>query len=264
MVRSGLSVLVGLIGCLSGVGAFAEGTLDRVKSRQEIKVGVMLSGGPFGALNPSDRQPQGLNVDIANEVGKVLGVKVELVSVLPANRIQFLQQGKVDLLVANMELNEERGKILGHVPTPFYKVGGAAIFPKTTSLQSWSDLKSKPVCTSQGSSYVKPLTELGADIKAFKSSAESLLALRGGNCIAAVHDSTLIEPLQAKNPEWKDYRLFAEQLNPAPSVIWTRKGDAELQGTLDAAVKGWHRTGWLVEAERRNGIKELGPEQFGL
>jgi len=237
----------------------ADATLDKIQERHRLVVGVLLSGGPFGSIDPANQKPKGLNVDLAEDLGRRLNAEVELVPVLPANRVQFLQQGKVDLLIANMEWTAERGQILGSVPTPFYRVGGTAAVLKDSKITTWQDLKGQPVCTSQGSSYVKPLTEFGAELKAFKSSSESLLALRGNNCVAAVHDATLINPLLADNAEWKDYRAIAPELNPAPSVIWTRLGEVDTQAKLDAIVKDWHRSGFLIEAEKRHHIAPASP-----
>jgi len=234
--------------------ALADATLDKIQDRHRLVVGVMLSGGPFGAIDPATQKPVGFNVDMANDLARQLGVEVELVSVLPANRVQFLQQGKVDLLIANMEWTPERDKLLGHVPTPFYTVGGTAAVLADSPYRTWADLKGQAVCTSQGSSYTQALVQLGVDLKAFKSSAESLLALRGNNCVAAVHDATLINPLLARGGEWQGYRALTPELNPAPSVIWTRSGESDTQARLDPIVKGWHRSGWLIERERSNNI----------
>jgi polar amino acid transport system substrate-binding protein len=244
--------------------AQADATLDKIEQRHRVVVGVLLSGGPFGSIDPTTQKPEGLNVDLAEDVGRQLGAEVELVSVLPANRVQFLQQGKVDLLIANMEWTAERGQQLGFVPTPFYRVGGTAALLKDSKITRWEDLKGQPVCTSQGSSYIKPLTEFGAELKAFKSSSESLLALRGNNCVAAVHDATLINPLVADSPEWQNYRALSPELNPAPSVIWTRPGETDTQAKLDAIVKGWHRTGWLIDAEKRHHISPPSPALIEL
>ncbi|NWA24674.1 transporter substrate-binding domain-containing protein [Pseudomonas gingeri] len=255
-----LPAFIGAVLALGAVGAAqADATLDKIEQRHTLVVGVLLSGGPFGSIDPSTQAPKGLNVDLANALGKDLKVDVELVPVLPANRVQFLQQGKVDLLIANMEWTPERDTQLGHVPTPFYKVGGTAAVLKSSKITRWEDLKGQPVCTSQGSSYVKPLSELGAQLKAFKSSSESLLALRGNNCVAAVHDATLINPLLSGNPEWQDYRAITPELNPAPSVIWTRQGQVDTQKRLDTVVQGLHRSGWLIEAESRNQISPKSP-----
>ena len=248
-VRRLLPVLLGaLVSLAASTAVQADATLDKIEQRHLLAVGVLLSGGPFGGIDPSTQKPRGLNVELAQELGRQLNVEVQLVPVLPANRVQFLQQGKVDLLIANMEWTPERGEILGFVPTPFYRVGGTAAVLKDSKITRWEDLKGQPVCTSQGSSYIKPLTELGVELKAFKSSSESLLALRGSNCVAAVHDATLINPLIADNPEWQGYRALSPELNPAPSVIWTRRGESDTQARLDPIVKELHRSGWLIEA----------------
>jgi|SRR5476651_57289 len=255
-----LPVMLGALISMAVTGmAQADATLDKIQQRHRVVFGVLLSGGPFGAIDPSNQKPTGLNVELANELGRQLGAEVELVPVLPANRVQFLQQGKVDLLIANMEWTAERGEILGFVPTPFYRVGGTAAVLKDSKITRWEDLKGQPVCTSQGSSYVKPLTDLGAELKAFKSSSESLLALRGNNCVAAVHDATLINPLLASNPEWQGYRAITPELNPAPSVVWTRRGETDIQAKLDTIVQGLHRSGWLIQAETRNHITPASP-----
>jgi polar amino acid transport system substrate-binding protein len=255
-----LPVMLGaLISLVASTGAQADATLDKIEQRHVLVVGVLLSGGPFGGIDPATQKPRGLNVDLAQELGRQLGAEVQLVPVLPANRVQFLQQGKVDLLIANMEWTAERGEILGFVPTPFYRVGGTAAVLKDSKITRWEDLKNQPVCTSQGSSYIKPLTELGAEIKAFKSSSESLLALRGNNCVAAVHDATLINPLLAGTAEWQGYRALTPELNPAPSVIWTRPGESDTQARLDPIVKELHRSGWLIEAQTRNHITPASP-----
>src|SRR2546427_5314567 len=84
-------------------------------------------------------------------------LEAELVQVQTATRVQFLQAGKVDLLIASMELNPDRAETLGYAPTPFYRVGGIAAVRKGSGIARWEDLRGKPVCVSQGSSFAKPL-----------------------------------------------------------------------------------------------------------
>ncbi|PYE21734.1 transporter substrate-binding domain-containing protein [Paraburkholderia silvatlantica] len=255
------SLLAALAATLFAPHAHADQTLDKINSRHEIAVGVMIAGSPFGSLDPQTQQPRGMNVDLANDIGKRLGVKVQLVSVLPSTRVQFLQQGKVDILIANMEYNAQRGEILDHVPTPYYRVGGTAITPNSSGIAKWEDLRGKPVCISQGSSYIRPVVEkYGAIPRAFPGASQSLLALRGGSCVAAVHDAApLLYPLQQHDPEWRDYRTLQPELEPAPSVIWVRQGEKDTAAKLDAIVRDWHRTGWLIEDEAKNGLTPASP-----
>lgn len=236
--------------------AHADATLDKVRQRGSVIVGVMLSGPPFGTLDPATQKPVGYNVELAEGVARGLGVRLETVQVQPSNRVQFLQQGKVDLLIANMQWTQERSEILSFVPTPFEEVGGAAIARSGSGLSKWEDLRGKPVCVSQGSNFTKPLADTyGARIKAFRGQPESLLALKGGNCVAAVHVSPTLRELVAGNADWKDYAIVSpSDLIPSPSVIWVRKGEADTQTALDRIVQNWHRTGWLLEVEKKNGM----------
>lgn len=241
--------------------ARADATLDKIKQRGKVTIGVLVNGGPFGSIDPSTQQLVGWNPELARALAKGLGVEAELVQVQTATRVQFLQAGKVDLLIASMELNPDRAETLGYAPTPFYRVGGIAAVRKGSGIARWEDLRGKPVCVSQGSSFAKPLaSEYGAQVHGYKSSSDSLLALKGGNCVAAVHDSTLIYPLLRSNPEWAQYSApIAGEVLPAPSVVWTRKGEADTIAAVDKVVQDWHRTGWLIAAEKRVGIEPANP-----
>ncbi|MBB1650624.1 MULTISPECIES: transporter substrate-binding domain-containing protein [Delftia] len=251
-VRTALAALL----ALTALAAHADATLDRIRQRGKIVVGVMLSGPPFGTIDPVTQRHVGYNVQLSEGVAKGLGVGVETVQVQPSNRVQFLQQGKVDILIANMQWTQERSEILSFVPTPFEEVGGAAIAKKGSGVRQWDDLRGKPVCVSQGSNFTKPLADqYGAQIKAFRGQPESLLALKGGNCAAAVHVSPTLRELVAGNADWKDYEIVSPaDIIPSPSVIWLRKGESDTQAAIDRIVQDWHRTGWLIEVEQRNGM----------
>ncbi|WP_084135675.1 transporter substrate-binding domain-containing protein [Pollutimonas bauzanensis] len=245
---------------LLSLPALADATLNKVKERGALIVGVTVNGSHFGRVDPATRKYQGFNVDLAAQIAKELGVALEVVEVQPSTRVQFLQTGKVDILIANMELTKERSEILNHVPTSYYWVGGTALFRKDSGISKWEDLRGKPVCLSQGSNYARPLaTEYGAIPKGFKGSSESLLALRGNNCVAAVHDGILINPLLRDNAEWKDYSALPNELIPSPSVIWARKGEDDTVKAIDQIVQGWHRRGWLIETEKSNNILPPSP-----
>lgn len=251
-----LSALIAASLALASATAHADSTLDKIRQRGEITFGVILSGLPMGTLDPVTQKPIGLNVDLAEAVAKGLGVKLNLVQVQPSNRVQFLQSGKVDALIANMSWTQERSEILGYAPTPFEEVGGVLITRKGGDIKQWSDVRGKTVCVSQGSNYTKPLIdEFGAKIKAFRGQPESLLALRGNNCDAAVHVSTTLRQLVATNADWKDYELpIKQELIPSPQHIWVRKGETDTSAAIDRVVQDWHRTGWLVETVKKNGM----------
>lgn len=234
--------------------AMADATLDRIRERGRITIGVIANGNSaFGSIDPATGKLVGFNPELARQIASELGVVPELVQVQPVNRVQFLQQGKVDLLVASMLLTPERSQLLDHAPTPYFRNGGTAIFSKRAGVRRWEDLRGKNVCLSQGSSYAKPLTaEFGAELKGFKSMAESLLALRGGgSCIAAVHESLTLNHLVNRDPEWEDYAVLPDEVDPAPQVAWVRKGDRDTAAAVDRALQHLHGRGWLLALEQR-------------
>src|SRR3982751_1386288 len=74
-------------------------TLASVKQKGKIVVGVKADYKPFGYTDPSGKII-GLEPDLAQDVADALGVKLELEPVVSSNRMQFLQQGKIDLMIA--------------------------------------------------------------------------------------------------------------------------------------------------------------------
>ena len=71
------------LGMVASRTAQADATLDRIKGRQKFTVGIILSGAPFGYIDPQSRAEKGFNIDLAKALAEKLGVKVELVTVTP-------------------------------------------------------------------------------------------------------------------------------------------------------------------------------------
>src|SRR4051794_16400832 len=136
----------------SGAAWAQSDTLASVKQKGKLVVGVKADYKPFGFTDPSGKIV-GLEIDLANDVGKRLGVPVELVPVIAANRMEFVKQGKTDLMIATMAYKPDRAEVIG-IPQPFYYAGAANVFAKKSSgLKAWTDLKGKPICGIQGAYY---------------------------------------------------------------------------------------------------------------
>lgn len=253
MKRFHQAVLMLALGALFG-NAQADATLDKIKTRAVVSVGVVLGGAPYGHIDLKTRQPVGFNVDLAHEIARRLGVRLETVVANPSNRVQFLQTGKVDFLIANMQWTQERSEILSFVPTQYDESGGAAMVRKGSGFQKWEDLRGKTVCVSQGSNFTKPLVEqYGARIKALPGMPEALLALKSGACVASVHVSTGLHALLRDEPSWSGYESpIKPDLIPSPGVIWVRKGETDTQAALDNIVKELHGSGFVIETMKKN------------
>lgn len=126
-MRKLLTFAFGLIAFVSAttVGVAQASTLDEVKKKGTLVVGVKADYPPWGMRDTSGNIV-GMEIDMAADVAKSLGVKLELITVLSSNRMQFLQQGKIDLMIATMSVNDERRKAVG-VVEPLYYASGVAM-----------------------------------------------------------------------------------------------------------------------------------------
>ena len=82
-------------------------------------VGVKADYKPFGFRDPSGGII-GIEPDLAADVAKKLGVKLELVPVVSANRMEFLNQGKIDLMIATMSDKPDRRKVVQVIEPLYY------------------------------------------------------------------------------------------------------------------------------------------------
>lgn len=237
--------LAGATVAASALGAHADATLDHVKARGKLVAGVKADYRPFGFLNPETKTIEGFEVDLAKDLAHRLHVGIELVPVQTANRIQFLQQGKIDVLIATLSETPERARLIGIVPTPYYASGGTLLMPKDSPIHAWTDLRGKTVCAPQGSFFTRTVaTQYGATIKAFKSSADAMMALRAHNCAASLHDETLAHEL-VQTPDWQAYAAPLPAIDVLPWIIGVRKGDAPMLTFVDDTVKSWFKSGFL-------------------
>src|SRR5664279_6133778 len=131
------------LGMLGATVARAD-ALDDIKKKGVLVVGTKADYRPFGYLDPSGAIV-GFEADLAADVAKRLGVKLELVPVVASNRIQFLQQGKIDIMIATMSDTPERRKIVDIVDPSYYGSGTNILSPKSAALKTWDALRGKKV-----------------------------------------------------------------------------------------------------------------------
>ena len=198
----------------------------------------------------------GMEIDMAQDVADALGVKLELVSVQSSNRMQFLQQGKIDLMIATMSDRTDRRKIVG-IPDPNYYTSGTNLLAKKGVLKNWEDLRGKPVCGKQGAFYNKIVAKrYGAKILAFTGNAEAKQAVRDGKCLGFVYDDSSIMS-DLSSGEWDAYEMpFAtEDDNPWGLAVPLDELNGVWGNFMAGMIYRWHATGRLIDLEKKWGIQ---------
>jgi polar amino acid transport system substrate-binding protein len=244
-----LAALVGV--ALADAGATAQ-TLDKIKQRGVLVVGSKADYKPFGFRDPSGAIT-GFEPDLAKAVADSLGVKLELEPVVSSNRMQFLQQGKIDLIIATMNDTAERRKLVGIVEPSYYVSGVNVLAARKAGLKQWEQVRGQNICAIQGAWYNKPMAEkYGAEIVAFRGQTEAETALLQGNCIAWLYDDTAFAERLA-DPKWADFEMPLETILAEPWGIAVRleERDGPWGRFVAGTIEDWHRSGRLIEVETK-------------
>ncbi|MBB5410786.1 MULTISPECIES: transporter substrate-binding domain-containing protein [unclassified Paraburkholderia] len=181
--------------------AASPSTLQAVLQRGTLRVGDCLTFAPFGFYN-KDGQPDGYDVDLAKELAKQMGVKLEVVNTTSANRIPNLQTSKVDVVFCNFTRNLERAKVI-EFTTPYVVASEALLVRKNSGVQSIKDMGGRTIATVKGSTNGDEVRSLNIPIKIqeYDSSQAAILAVKQGQADAMIEDNNFLAYQAKLDPE---------------------------------------------------------------
>lgn len=231
-------------------------TLRDVIESGTLTVGVKADYKPYGYLD-SDGNVVGIEPDLAQDAADVLGVDLELIEVVASNRMEFLEQGRIDVMIATMtDTNERRGVV--EILNPDYYSSGTNILARESSeFSDWSDLDGAPVCGVQGAFYNRKTEEdFGADIVGFTGTSEALNALQQGRCAAFVYDDSFLNS-RLQEADWSDYEMPLKTIDDAPWGLAVKSGEDAMAAFMSGMIVQWHTEGRIMELEEKYGIEPV-------
>ena len=176
-------------------------TVDEIKEDGTINIGVFSDKNPFGYVDENGEY-QGYDVYFANKIGEDLGVDVNFVSTEAANRIEYLQTGKVDVILANFTVTPERAEEVDFA-LPYMNVALGVVSPDSRVISDLSELTPEDeVIVISGTTAETYLTANYPDIKLQKydTYANAKNALENGNAAAWANDNTEVIAYALQNP----------------------------------------------------------------
>lgn len=264
--RQPLTVIVGAAAMLTGsvlhAATCTNDSIKRILESGTVSVGVKADYKPWGFKDPEGTLV-GMEVDMAQAVADTLGVELQTVAVESSNRMQFLQEGKIDVLIATMSDRADRREIVGIVQPNYYTSGTNVLAPKSSGLTTWEELSEAKVCGKQGAFYNRVVAErYGAEVVEFTGNAEAKQALRDGGCAAWVYaDSSIMSDLASG--EWESYEmpLTSEDATPWALAVALEDRECVLGNMMSGLQYNWLQSGALIELEEKWGIQ---PTQYLL
>ncbi|CUH97019.1 putative secreted protein [Propionispora sp. 2/2-37] len=231
------SVLL-LAGVLAGCGSStnetkadqtAKSSIEEIKQRGTIRIGVFSDKPPFGFVDANGKN-QGFDVFLAKRFAKdLLGdeSKVEFVLVEAASRVEFLQANKVDIIMANFTVTDERKQKVDFA-NPYMKVALGVVSPSGEPITSVEQLKGKKLIVNKGTTAETYFTKNHPDIELLKydQNTEAFEALKDKRGAALAHDNTLLFAWAKENAGYTvGISTLGSQDTIAPAV---KKGNKEL------------------------------------
>jgi general L-amino acid transport system substrate-binding protein len=240
-----LSVVAVVIAVLFSAGVAFAGTLDEVKAKGYISVGV--NEGLFGFSKPDEKgEWRGLDVDTARAISvAVFGVpdKLKFVPLTAKTRFTALQSGEIDVLTRNCTQTLGRESALGlNFAQVNYYDGQGFLIPKKLGVKSALELDGATVCVLPGTTTELNVADYfrsnGMKMKpvVIESTPELAKAFFAGRCDVLTSDASQLASTRSVAPNPADYEILPEIISKEPLGPVVRHGDDQWYDIVNFSV----------------------------
>lgn len=235
------SVLLGL-----PAGASAR-TLDEIVASKKIVFGVNPTLPPLGIFNDKN-EIDGFDVEVANKIGELLGVKTEIVQVGSPDRIPFVSSGKIDAVLGAMTITPERQKVIDFTVPVHTEVLGV-LTTKGKPYKDWMELNDPSVrlVEVRGATPVKLVQEKlpKAQLLLLDNYPDAVRAIAQGRADAMIDVMDFMTEHTRKHKI--DWRIVDAPIEVYFCAIGVQKGNDALREKLNGAIKQLHANGFIDE-----------------
>jgi glutamate transport system substrate-binding protein len=243
-------------------GTSASATLEAIKKKGKITIGTKWDVPLIGLKNPITGDVQGFDVEIGKIIARsIFGTdqgKVEWVEAISANRIPFIVDSKVDIILSTFSITDARKQQVDFAG-PYYVAGQDLLIYKidADTIKSVTDLAGKKVCAQTGSTSVTNLKTLvpKAQVLDLPTTANCVEALKDGRVDAVSTDDTLLAGFAEK---FNAFQLVGKQFSVERYGVGLKKGDTDFRNYLNDVVEKSFKDGsWKKAVESTIGTGGL-------
>jgi glutamate/aspartate transport system substrate-binding protein len=222
------------------------GTLKKVKDTGTITLGYRESSLPFSYLNKR-QQPIGYSIDLCREIVEEVSteldgmeIKIAFSRVTPANRLQKVASGEVDIECGSTTGNLQRRKEVAFSPI-FFVAGTKLMVPKSSTISSYRDLAGKTTVVTAGTTNevaLRTLSEkqkLAITIVTAPDHAQSMAMLASGKADAFATDDVLLYGFIATDKSAGGMKVVGEYLSYDPYGLVYRRDDPGFAAVVERA-----------------------------
>lgn len=234
-----------------------DGHLATIIRRGKLIVGVKTDYAPWGFINENG-DIAGLEIDLAQDLADRLGVDLEVTGVTAANRIDRVNQKRVDVVIATAGDTAERRNQTDLIQPNYYSSGVVVYGRKDLGVKDWGDLRGKKICLNRSAYYNRALEETyGIVGQYFSGRREALLALNYQRCAGWAFDDTALERYTRDNPS-ETFDVLVKPILEIPWAIMVPQGEGNrtLGRFVSDMVGEWHATGRILQLQSKWNIEQ--------
>jgi glutamate transport system substrate-binding protein len=245
----------------------AGSAMAAIQQKGKLVVGTKFDQPGFGQKDSVSGRVEGFDVEIAKLVAAAIfggtpeeaGKRIEFVEAVSKNREPFIQEGKVDIVVATYTINDARKMVVDFAGPYFAARQDIMVKSSDNSIKNVEDLNGKKVCSVQGSTSIKnvqakaPKADTSITFDVYSKCAD---ALGDGRVQAVTTDDTILAGLVKASG--RTYRLVNAPFSEEPYGIGLKKGDQAFRGFLNDQLEAIFDGGQWAEAfEKTLGVLDL-------
>ncbi len=234
-------------------GDFAEGTtMADLAAAGEVTIGTKFDQPGFGLLNPSTNEPEGFDVEVARILADELGIPedgISWVETVSANREPFIQEGRVDFVVAPYTINDDRKEVVDFAG-PYYQAGQDIMVAAGNPLgiEGPDSLAGTTTCSVEGSTPAENIRTNypDAEITLFDVYSNCSEALKNGQVDSVTTDNVILLGIIAQDPE--SFELVDNPFTEEPYGIGVQKGDDDFRSFVNDVLEAAYEDGRWAQA----------------
>ncbi|MCP2047499.1 UNVERIFIED_ORG: glutamate transport system substrate-binding protein [Paenarthrobacter nicotinovorans] len=225
-------------------------TMAKLSEAKTIKIGTKFDQPLFGQKG-LDGKPVGFDVEMGKAVAAKLGIpadKIEWVETVSQNRESFIEQGRVDLVIATYTINDARKEKVSFAG-PYYEAGQALLVNKDdNSITKPEDVAGKKVCSVTGSTPAKTIAEkYKAEVVPAATYTACLEPLRNKQVVAVTTDNVILAGYVDKEPD--AFKLASDEtFTKEPYGIGLKKDDTVFRNWINDQLEEFAKDGTYKKA----------------
>lgn len=228
-------------------------TLDLVRERSKVVIGIRNDAPPFGFIDRSGKNA-GFGVDVGQEIANLIKVQADLRPVTVTTRIPLVQTGGVDMVIDSALITRERWNIVDFSLTYYLDfTGNRLITKKNVNIANYDDLATKRVGVVQGSLGINRIQKNAptAELVYFQDYPSAVLAVKRDRVDAMYAMDTIVNE-SLKNDRDGDLKASPPLKAEQNYGIILRQNDAKWRNQVNFCLSDMWQNGSYAALFRKN------------